>query len=330
MKDGYGRTISYLRISVTDRCNERCLYCMPAEGIRPVRHGDLLSFEEIERVVKAAAGLGIRDVRLTGGEPCVRRNLPVLVRKIAGVSGINSVSMTTNGTLLAPLMQPLYEAGLRSVNLSLDTLDETFYARLTRTGRLQDALDGLESACAYPDVTVKIDTVLTGRAEQKLTDVALLAKERPVHVRFIELMPIGLGRTFAGAGGVKSAEEAERVLTEKFGPPEREPDFRPGHGPAVYVRYPGFQGRIGFIAAVSHRFCSRCNRLRLTSEGFLKTCLQYADGTELRPLLRDPGMTDADLERAVREAILNKPKEHRFYESMIEHEEQADMNQIGG
>lgn len=361
MKDAYGREIDYMRISVTDRCNLRCRYCMPAEGVPAVRHEDILTFDEIVRAVRCASELGIRDVRLTGGEPLVRRGLPELVRMLRGIPGIRRIGLTTNGTLLAGSMEELYRAGVRYLNISLDTLDPSFYAGLTRGGRLEDALAGLEAAAQYladphgtgqasgerpedfrgtepggsPETetfVLKADCVLTGLPEQKLTDVASLARDRRIHVRFIELMPVGCG---ADALSQRKApfgmEQAMAALGREFGEPERDRDFRPGSGPAVYWRFPGFAGRIGFIAPLSRAFCAACSRLRLTSEGRLRACLAYEESTDLKDMMRR-GCTDGELTDAIRRTILSKPARHDFSgeAGRKEAEKIRTMNQIGG
>ena len=371
MKDQYGREIEYLRVSVTDRCNERCLYCMPEEGVPLVCHEDVLTFDEILRLVRIAAGLGIHTVRLTGGEPLVRRGLPSLIEDMKRIDGINRVAMTTNGTLLKGSVNDLVSAGLDAVNISLDTCNPALYRRITRTGRLEDALAGLDAACSFPSVTTKIDCVMLGLPEQKLTDVASLAKDRRVHVRFIELMPIGSGKeafliehdgpmqtarlgdpdSCLTCGGtavsdhfryVSLAELKER-LEAVFGPMtylgkwtlragggEAGDEMLPvGYGPANYYKVEGFVGRIGMIGAVSSKFCHQCNRVRLTAQGFLKTCLQYDAGVDLRELLRSGG-SDEELEAAMRRAISQKPKEHRFGQGEIAHEETKYMSAIGG
>ncbi len=320
MLDALGRNIDYVRISVTDRCDLRCVYCMPAEGIVKTTHEALLTYDEIERVCGALAGLGVRRVKLTGGEPLCRGGLDELVTRLKAVPGIEQVTLTTNGVLLAQQMDGLRRAGLDAVNVSLDTLDAALYEKLTRRPRLTEALAGLDAAAAS-GVLTKVNCVPVS-PEQKLWDVAELARERVAAVRFIEMMPIGLGKDFTGV----DREELLRRLESRFGPlaPLAE---RLGNGPAVYYAAAGFRGRLGFISAVSHRFCGSCNRVRLTSEGFLLCCLQYDRGVDLRALLRS-GASDEALRSAAAEAIRSKPDGHHF--AAAGPGESRNMNQIGG
>lgn len=333
MKDSHNREISYLRVSVTDRCNLRCVYCMPPEGISSVSHADILTFEELERVCGCAAKLGIRHIRLTGGEPLARRGITELVRGISAIDGIERVSMTTNGTLLGGVARELFEAGLSAVNVSLDTLEPTLFRRLTRGGELQAAIDGIDSAFDA-GMKVKINCVpmcLDGETPEQLGDricaVAQLARERPIDVRFIELMPIGEGSKMRGMSG----DEALAAVADRFGTLTPDESLR-GGGPASYFSLGGFAGKLGVISAVSHAFCSECNRVRLTAEGFLKLCLQYDHGLDLRGILRG-GATDAELTAAIAGAIMDKPARHRFGEPEREGEiprEPRRMAQIGG
>lgn len=324
MLDRFGRQILYLRISVTDRCDLRCVYCMPEHGVEHLPHSALLSYEQIVRLARLFAELGIDQIRLTGGEPLVRRGLPQLVRALKDVEGIRTVSLTTNGVLLAEQLPALLAAGLDGVNLSLDTLDRAQYAALTRRDELPRALAGLEAALAAPGLTVKLNCVPVGDNDGQLVPLAALARDRDLAVRFIELMPIGLGATLPRR---TQAEVLER-LEEAFGPAL--PCAQTGGvGPGHYVTFPGFRGRVGFISAMTHQFCGSCNRVRLTATGFLKTCLQYEDGVDLKALL-DAGADDAALRRAIEEAILAKPARHHFAAPRAPGDERRNMNQIGG
>lgn len=326
MIDGRGRNIDYIRISVTDRCNMRCVYCMPEDGVAKTSHHDILNFEEILRLAGLFSRLGVRKIKLTGGEPLCRLGLEELVSGLAAVPGIDCVTLTTNGTGLASRAQALRQAGLAAVNISLDTLDPAVYERITRRPWLDRALEGLEAARAA-GLPVKVNCVPL-LPQQKLWDVAELARDRAEAVRFIEMMPIGLGKEFSGPG----QEAVAAVLEQRFGPltPVSE---RLGNGPAVYYALPGFRGRIGFISAVSHRFCESCNRVRLTAEGYLIRCLQYDDGTDLRALLRK-GASDAVLLEAIAGEITAKPEGHHFAVSAGPRAGAADetrrMDQIGG
>lgn len=324
MTDGYGRTIEYIRISVTDRCNLRCVYCMPEEGVPAAAHEDILSYEEITELAEVLAGLGIRKIRLTGGEPLVRKELPALVKKLKAVPGIEKVTLTTNGLLLAENMEALAEAGIGGINLSLDTLDPEAFEKITRRRGLERVMEGFHEALKYPEIPLKVNCVPLGREDQDAPGVAELARDWPVHVRYIEMMPIGAGRQFSLTGEERLLEELKgrygccTPCTEKL-----------GDGPAHYFSFPGFRGKIGFISAVSHRFCGGCNRIRLTSGGFLKTCLQYGTGEDLRGPLREGAGREA-LREAVKRAVLQKPEGHRFGGEAGREAETRTMSQIGG
>lgn len=324
MLDRFGRQIRYLRISVTDRCDLRCVYCMPEHGVEHLPHSALLSYEQIVRLAHLFADLGIDQVRLTGGEPLVRRGLSQLVGALKDVDGIRTVSLTTNGVLLAEQLPALLAAGLDGVNLSLDTLDRAQYAALTRRDELPRALAGLEAALAAPGLTVKLNCVPVGDNDSQLVPLAALARDRDLAVRFIELMPIGLGATLPR----RTQAEVLEHLEEAFGPalPCAQTG---GAGPGHYVTFPGFRGRVGFISAMTHQFCGSCNRVRLTATGFLKTCLQYENGADLKALL-DAGADDAALRGAIEEAIFHKPARHHFAAPRVPGDERRNMNQIGG
>ena len=329
MIDGYGRTIDYVRISVTDRCNLRCVYCMPEEGVGSISHEEILRFGEIERVCQILAENGIQKIKLTGGEPLVRRRLPELAAALKRIPGIKSLTITTNGVLLEEMYDALADAGVDSVTISLDTLDEACSRRITRRDELGRTLEGISEAMKYPEISLKINCVPLGIPEQDLCRVALLARDHRVHVRFIEMMPIGMGKEFHGV----SEEELLRILGEKL------PRFSPyvgeplGNGPCHYYDVDGFSGKIGFISAVSHKFCGECNRIRLTSQGFLKTCLQYAAGRDLREVIRSGG-SDEVLKAVILEALAEKPDGHVFGVGLEKQKddktEKLCMAQIGG
>lgn len=318
MKDKAGREIDYMRISITDRCNLRCKYCMPGD-IETTDMANLLTYEEIAKVTETAASLGIRHIRLTGGEPLVRRGCVDLVKKIKNISGIDTVGMTTNGVLLAEHARVLKEAGLDSVNVSLDTLDETEFQRLTGRDELKAVLAGI-GAAQEVEIPVKINTVhyknLNWRA------VLAYADERQIPVRFIEMMPIGYGAAYTG----KSNEELFRQIEDCYGSASEA--GKHGAGPAVYYHFPGLNIEVGFISAIHHKFCKNCNRIRLTSEGYLKLCLCYEKGVDLRAVLRDPEKGQA-LQEVMKKAILEKPVEHCF-EQISEMTEHKAMVRIGG
>ena len=350
MQDGLGREIDYLRISVTDKCNLRCRYCMPPHGITPLAHEEILTLEEIFRLVGIMEQLGIRKVRLTGGEPMVRKNLPWLVEQIRGLCGIREIAMTTNGTLFAPQAKVYREAGLTAVNISLDTLDPERFRCITGCDRA-DRAAGVDSvlraidAALEQQLRVKINCVPCVEMNgDDIEGIAMLAEDRPVDVRFIELMPIGCGKDYTGI----SSEEILRRLERRFGAAIAVPGksslavagratdpYEKTDGPAEYYQFPGFSGRIGFISPISHKFCNECNRVRLTCEGRLKLCLHYDRGLELKPLLRS-GASDEEIGRQIINALKEKPSEHHFRERTAGEElpggveEQRKMVQIGG
>lgn len=322
MIDRYGRTIDYMRISVTDRCNLRCVYCIPECGVTGIPMERLLTEEELLRIARAAAKEGIAHVKVTGGEPLLRPNLAGLVRKIREIPGIETVTLTTNGILLPDQIDALAAAGISGINISLDTLNKERYRSLTRGGELERALAGLEAAKRQKSVTVKVNAVLyeTHWEEDALT-LAALAEKDPVHVRFIEHMPLG---TEAEERPVRE-DAILALLQREYGKCESYKE-KIGEGPGHYVTFPGMTGKIGFISAISHKFCSGCNRLRLTADGDLRMCLQSKEGIPLRELLRD-GTTDERLQEVFRGCILQKPEGHQMTEQKIEAE---GMCQIGG
>ena len=324
MIDGYGRTIDYIRIYVTDRCNLRCTYCMPEKGTLSVPHEEILSYEEIIDLAGIFASLGIHKIRLTGGEPLVRKNLSFLVRKLKQVSGIHQVTLTTNGIFLYDQMDELAAAGIDGINISIDTLNPQLFERITRRNGLEDVLKGFHKALEYPQITLKINCVPMGIEDQNITDMAMLAKKYPVHVRFIEMMPIGLGKQYEG----QSEEAVLRELKLRFGECQNSENV-PGNGPGHYYQFEGFCGKIGFISAVSHKFCDSCNRVRLTSGGFLKPCLQYETGTDLKKLLRQ-NESEACIRAAIEDTIRKKPNGHQFGKKQDGNSENRMMWQIGG
>lgn len=324
MQDQYGRKIHYLRLSVTDRCNLRCIYCMPQEGVEWIAHDQLLTYEQMVRLVKLFAGLGVDKVRLTGGEPLVRKGIAQLIEKINGIEGIKKVTLTTNGILLKEQLPDLLKAGLSGVNLSLDTLDQKQFAQIARRDELERVLEGLEAALAVGILNVKVNCVPQGTNDEQLIPLAAMAKDRKLAVRFIELMPIGLGTSFA----YRSEQEVLSRLEEAFGSARPVLDEE-GGGPGRYFTFQGFTGKVGFISAMSHKFCEDCNRIRLTSTGFLKTCLQYQEGVDLKALL-DKGESDEALLAAMEQAIFSKPACHQFSARKENRIQGPNMNEIGG
>lgn len=315
MRDEFGRDIRYLRLSVTDRCNCRCVYCMPDNGVPMLSHADILSFEEMRDIVAAAASLGVRKVRLTGGEPLVRRGIVDLVGMVAAVPGIDEVDMTTNATLLAPVAASLRGAGLTRLNVSLDTLNAARYKAITRRGTLADALAGLEAAYDAGFANTKINCVLIGGVnDDELRPLAELARDRDLTVRFIELMRMG---ECAGwpKGRFISADEVLSAVPELV--------RAGGQGVSELYQAPGWKGSVGLIRPMTHRFCSSCDRIRVTADGRLKPCLHSAAEVNLR------GLSGQDLVEAIRAGIAAKPRGHRMDNGRASDSLRA-MNEIGG
>jgi cyclic pyranopterin phosphate synthase len=310
LSDSFQRPINYLRISVTDRCNLRCVYCMPEAGVSLMSHYDILSYEEIYTVVKAAAELGINRVRLTGGEPLVRAGLTDLISLLAGIETIEDLSLTTNGILLAQHAAELKEAGLQRVNISLDTLKPERFRQITRCGSLEDTLKGIEAAGTVGLNPVKINmVVMAGVNDDELTDFAAKTVKDGWHVRFIELMPSS-GNEPVSAKLVSVSEMRKRL--EAMG--KLEPwQIDPGNGPAKYFRLPGASGTVGFISPVTEHFCFQCNRLRLTADGKLRPCLLSEDEIDLKEPLRS-GAPLEELKNLISKAIASKPKGHHLAE----------------
>ena len=323
LKDSYGRTINYLRISVTDRCNLRCRYCMP-DGIEQVPMEELLTYEEIAFVCAQAAGLGIDRLRITGGEPLVRKDCGKLAAMLKQIPGVKQVMLTTNGVLLAEHLDELLAAGIDGINISLDTTDREQYKAITGRDELERVLRSVRMAAGK--LPVKINCVVQrGLNEDAPEQLALLARDAPVDVRFIELMPIGAARA---PETVANASVLQRI-EQRYGRTAEDPEKR-GNGPAVYRRPEGFEGSIGFISAVHGKFCGSCNRLRLTSIGELKPCLCYGDVIPLREILRDGAPRKEErIREKIREAAESKPEAHCF-ERRRDITENRKMAQIGG
>jgi cyclic pyranopterin phosphate synthase len=324
ISDSFQRPINYLRISVTDRCNLRCVYCMPESGIDLMSHYDILSYEEIYTVVKAAAEMGINKVRLTGGEPLVRAGLPDLVALIAGIDTIDDISLTTNGILLAQYAAELKEAGLQRVNISLDTLKPERFRQITRCGKLENTFEGIAAAYQTGLTPVKINmVVMAGVNDDEILDFARKSVSDGWNVRFIELMPSSANEPVSSK--LVSVSEMKKRL-EALG--KLEP-FRieVGNGPARYFRLPGASGSIGFISPVTEHFCFQCNRLRLTADGKLRPCLLSEDEIDLKGPLRS-GAPVEELKKLIGKAIANKPKGHRLADGG--HPRGRPFSQVGG
>lgn len=358
LHDTFGRTIDYLRISLTDRCNLRCLYCMPEEGVPSLCQEKILRLEEIERIVSVAAKCGIKHLRLTGGEPLVRKGITDLISALKRIPGIESIALTTNGILLPPMAAALKEAGLDRVNISLDSLDAAQYHTITRRGNLKDALAGIEAAFSYEFDPVKINVVVVRHLQQDFAAFARLTLDKPLHVRFIEFMPIGhtacppdnstcmsAQASYSPAAfpqedqnqkalipwssdDVIFASEIRTLLQEALDrehmgslvPLSKAPT---GWGPASYLKIAGAQGSIGFISALSNHFCASCNRLRLTADGKLRPCLFSDEEFDIREAVRSGN--EKDIAQIFDKALRKKPESHHYRQGT-----KRSMSQVGG
>ena len=322
LSDSFQRPINYLRISVTDRCNLRCIYCMPPQGVRLSPRSEILHYEEIQAVAQAAAALDINKVRLTGGEPLVRSRLSHLVEILSQIEGIDDIALTTNGMLLKQHAAPLRQAGLRRVNVSLDTLKREKFHRITRHDKLGDVLDGIKAAKEAGLDPVKVNmVVIRGINDDEVLDFARLTIEQEWHVRFIEPMPFGIGE---GISFVPTGEIQERLLSlgslEPCLPSQ-------GNGPAKYFRFEGTQGTVGFISPLSEHFCFNCNRLRLTVDGKLRPCLLSDEEVDLKNPLRR-GASPDELKGLIQQAVAQKPERHHLSEGVLP--KGRAMCQVGG
>ena len=329
--DSCHRPIKYLRISVTDRCNFRCIYCLPPEGVSQLPRENILSYEEIIAVASASAELGITKIRLTGGEPLVRTNLEELVARLAKIPGIDDISLTTNGMLLSKHAESLKKAGLKRVNVSLDSLNPKKFEKITRNGKLEQVLDGIESAKDAGLVPVKINVVvMRGVNDDEIIDFAKLTMNAGWHVRFIELMPFGDNPPEEHNIGALKKDEQFVSIDEikkkvgKFG--KLEPAHMTGAGPAKYFHLPDASGTIGFISPVSEHFCFNCNRIRLTADGKLRPCLLSDKEVDLRPLLRTG--SSEEIKQKIIEAIKAKPEKHNLDNGSVP--KNRFMSQVGG
>lgn len=323
MHDALGRTINYLRLSVTDRCNLRCHYCMPAEGIEQLGHTDILSFEELLRIVTAASQIGIRKVRITGGEPLVRRGVIGLIGDIAQVPGIDQVTLTTNGLLLNGQVQALWDAGIRRLNVSLDSLQAQTFAKISRGGDLQKVLSGLEEA-ENAGMKIKLNmVVMRGVNDQEIVPFAALSQQKPWSVRYIEYMPVIREETWQEK--IVTGSEILQRLQEVF--TLEEISRTPYCGPARPYRIENAPGTVGIITPMSDHFCGSCNRIRVTSTGFAKSCLLGEGGIDLKSALQqsDP----AALQEALQQVISDKPSEHQL-NSDPDGSTPFSMSKIGG
>lgn len=324
--DRFGRRIDYLRISLTDRCNLRCVYCMPATGMHFAPRDELLTDEELIRAVRLCAAIGFRKFRLTGGEPTVRANLPELIAAMRAIPGVEEIAMTTNAILLAKLAPRLAAAGLDRVNISIDTLDPDRFRRITRGGDIRKVFEGIHAAEEHGLTPIKLNAVVVrGFNDHEVADLAGLTLEHPWQMRFIEIMPLDGVFDVAHERLVPSAESRE-LIQAQWGSLTPEPHDNPAD-PARPYRLPGAAGTVGFISSVTENFCAGCNRMRLTSEGKLRLCLLRADELDLRPLLRG-GASDEELHAAIREGVWRKPWGHGLKDGILP--VGRGMSQIGG
>ena len=323
MLDRYGRGINYLRISVTDRCNLRCCYCMP-EGVQDVGMKNILTFEEIWEIVRTGVSLGITHIRITGGEPLMRKGCVDLIRGIREIPGVETITMTTNGVLLENYGKQLKEAGVDGVNISLDTLDPEEFYKITGKRELQEVLAGIRAA-KTAGLPVKLNAV--NRKELDPIPLVRYAQEENLPIRFIEMMPVGYGKKYVGRSNEELRETLEAVCGNAECMTNREELSRMGSGPAVYYQFSDLKVPVGFISAIHGKFCDTCNRVRLTAEGYLKLCLSYDEGEELRRVLREG--EKENLRTIMEQTIFRKPAAHCF-EHPAEMTETHEMVKIGG
>ena len=317
MQDIYGRRVNYLRLSVTELCNLRCRYCMPEEGVCKKRHEDMLTEDEMVEAVEIFAGLGIDKVRITGGDPLVKKNIVSICQRIAKIPQIRELCLTTNGLNMPSLAKPLRDAGVDRVNISLDTLNPEKYHYITRWGHIEDAISGIEAALDAGFKKVKLNTVLVGGFnDDEIGDLTNLTRKYPVDVRFIELMPIGGSRDFGPHAYIPNSRVLETL-------PELEPQTHDGSVARLY-RLPGAQGNVGLISPISNHFCSQCNRMRLTADGKLKPCLHSADEYPIK------GLPPEEIAAQFRRAVAAKPQQHCKLSARDPSESLRGMSQIGG
>lgn len=314
MKDKYGRIIKYLRLSVTDLCNYRCIYCMPKEGVPKKSHSDILSIEELTEIAEASYALGITKIRLTGGEPLLRKGILTLCENIRRISDDIELSVTTNGSLLPKMAKDLKYAGVDRLNISLDTLDRDTFRRITRLGELDQTLEGIKAAQSAGFDNIKINTVLLGGVnDSEILPLMLLTKDNNIQLRFIELMPIGITKSLSDNLFV-TVENIEKLLLNSA---ELTVD-----GVARVYRLPGYKGSIGLISPMSHSFCERCDKIRVTADGRLKPCLHSEDEISLK------GLHGNELIQAIKNGIINKPMCHNL--DSVGSQSSRNMNEIGG
>ncbi len=326
LRDNFSRVIDYMRISITDRCNLRCVYCMPDSGVMPVEHKEILTYEEIVRVVGVAAALGVRKIRITGGEPLARKNVTYLIASLRKITGIEDMSLTTNGVLLEKYAKELADAGLNRVNISLDSLKQERYREMTRGGEIAPVMRGIEAAEKAGLLPLKINMVpIRGLNDDEIEAFAGLTLNTPCQVRFIEFMPIGAGDLWSDERYISTDEIKARV--EKMG--SLSPVRLRRDGPARYYRIKNAPGVIGFISALTHHFCADCNRLRITADGKLRPCLFSETEIDLKPALRGSS-SDEEIERLLKLSIEVKPEGHALNRRAGFPGSLRPMSRIGG
>lgn len=324
MKDRFQREIDYLRLSVTDNCNLRCIYCMEEDSCDFLESNNKITDDEIIRIVEASAKLGIRKIRVTGGEPLIRPNIVDLIGRINNIQGIEEIYLTTNGILLYDKIEALVNNGLKGVNISLDSLREDRFNKITRREGFSKVLEAIDKAIEL-GVKVKLNIVIINDINKdEIIDFVKLTIDKKIDIRFIELMPIGVGKVNKGT----SNKEILDIISSEFSEFE-EIGREKKDGPAKYIKIKGALGKVGFISAMSNCFCEECNRIRLTSDGFLKQCLHFNYGINLKDAIRNENITEEELEELIKENIYNKPEKHLFKEKNT-NEEIRLMNQIGG
>src|SRR6266704_1287826 len=326
--DSYGRRIKSMRISITDKCNFRCTYCMPAEGLPWLKKAEILSYEEIERIARVAISIGIEQIRLTGGEPLVRRDIPELVRQLRKIEGLRSLSLTTNGILLKQQAGALAEAGLTRINVSLDSLVREKFAQLTRRDHLNQVLEGLAELEKYPAIhPIKINAVaIRGYTEEEVLDFARLARRKAYSVRWIEFMPLDADQIWRKED-ILTGAELRAIIEDEYGPLVPITSGDPSETARRYTFSDGI-GEIGFINPVSEPFCATCDRIRLTADGQLRTCLFATEETDLRAVIRSDAPDDA-LANTIRQAVWNKELKHYIGDKRFKRANRS-MSMIGG
>ncbi|GCE02920.1 GTP 3',8-cyclase MoaA [Dictyobacter aurantiacus] len=326
--DSYGRRIKSMRISITDKCNFRCTYCMPAEGLPWLKKDEILSYEEIIRIARVSVQMGIEQIRLTGGEPLVRRDVPELVRQLGQLEGLRSLSLTTNGILLKQQAKALAEAGLTRINVSLDSLLREKFARLTRRDQLDKVLEGLAELEHYPSIRpIKINAVaMRGYTEEEVLAFARLARDKAYVVRWIEFMPLDADQIWRKED-ILTGAEIKQIIESEYGPLQRITSGDPSETARRYTFSDGI-GEVGFINPVSEPFCSTCDRIRLTADGQLRTCLFGTEETDLRTIVRTH-TDDEPLVEAIRQAVLNKELKHYIGDKRFRRTNRT-MSRIGG